>query len=145
MKPAYLYHGSQYKFDIVKPHKASGNRQCDSYEAIYAYEKFEDVIPFALPIRWYPDEPKGKLSFHTNDGKTFIEYGSLNPNGKGYVYKMDASSFRKIEDGQYISSVSITPVEVYEIKVCDYWNTITFSTEALFIQKKLYGTIAWNK
>ena len=82
-KPQYVYHGSQYLFDVVRPQQACGANAQESQKAIYAAQTIEEVIPFALPIRWYPDDPTGKRAFSCNDGKTFIEYGSLDPNGVG--------------------------------------------------------------
>lgn len=36
--------------------------------AIYAAETMDEVIPFALPIRWYPDNPSGKRAFECENG-----------------------------------------------------------------------------
>jgi len=60
LKPKYVYHGSQYLFDTVKPQKACGENAKESQYAIYAAETMDEVIPFALPIRWYPDNPSEK-------------------------------------------------------------------------------------
>lgn len=141
MKPKYLYHGSPYKFDVVKPQQAYGKKTNESLIAIYAYDKFEYVIPFALPIRWYPDAPEGKRIFTTSEGKTYIEYGTINPNGIGYVYQMPSNTFSQIENGQWVSFVEVEPIEVSEINVKTYWNRISFSTEAAKIQQELYGII----
>lgn len=103
MKPAYLYHGSQYRFDTVEPRQAAGECERESRMAIYAAETVEEVIPFALPIRWYPDSPEGRRSFTCSDGRTELLYGSLNPEGKGYVYKVSSESFVKIDGWQWIS------------------------------------------
>ena len=59
-KPKYVYHGSQYLYDIVRPQQARGTNAQESQKAIYAAETVDEVIPFALPIRWYPDDPTGK-------------------------------------------------------------------------------------
>lgn len=139
MKPKYLYHGSQYKFNIVKPMQASGNSQDESLKAIYTYDKFEHAIPFALPIRWYPDNPDGVRIFTTDSGRTYIEYGTVDPNAIGYIYKLPSDSFYKIINNQWVSESDVIPVKVYEIKVSDYWDTIKFSSEAEIIQRELYG------
>lgn len=96
------------------------------------------VIPFALPIRWYPDNPSGKRDFRCKYGITTIEYGSLNPNGFGYIYKLTSKNFEKIDDWQWISHDDVIPVEVIKIAVKDYWHTITFSEKALNINNLLY-------
>ena len=137
--PRYVYHGSQYKLDVIMPQQARGGSEMESKLAIYAAETIDAVIPFALPIRWYPDAPDGKRDFTCEDGKTTLVCGSINPNGVGYVYKLKAESFYKIDNWQWVSEQPCTPVEIIEIKVKDYWHTIQFSDEAKAIQQKLYG------
>ena len=139
IKPEYLYHGSQYIFDVLEPQPAHGACERESMFAIYAAETMEEVIPFALPIRWYPDAPDGKRAFECDSGKTKLIYGSLNPNGVGYIYKVKADTFQKIDQWQWVSEVACVPVEVIEIKVKDYLHTVEFSKEAEEINKELYG------
>ena len=138
-KPQFLYHGSQYLFDVVYPRQAQGVSTHESQKAIYAAETIDEVIPFALPIRWYPDDPTGKRVFSCKNGKTLIEYGSLDPDGVGYVYKLNADTFEKFDDWQWISRSEAVPVEVICIRVEDYIHTISFSEQAKEIQKKLFG------
>ena len=138
-KPEYVYHGSQYRFDIVKPQQACGACEQESLNAIYAADSIGKVITFALPIRWYPDDPSGKLAFECSDGKTKLLYGSLNPDGVGYVYKVKADTFELIDDWQWVSKEACEPVEVIEIKVKDYLHTVEFSKEAEAINMELYG------
>lgn len=137
-KPKYLYHGSQYKLDILLPQQAAGGRDIDSLKAIYAAGTMDEVIPFALPIRWYPDSPEGKRAFECRDGRVFLIYGSLDPNGVGYIYKVKADSFEKIDEWQWVSRESCEPVEVTEIKVADYLDRVEFSPEAAKIQQDLF-------
>ncbi len=138
-KPEYLYHGSQYKLDLLIPQQAAGERDKDSMMAIYAAETMEEVIPFALPIRWYPDSPEGRRDFTCGDGKILLRYGSLDPQGIGYVYKVKADSFEKIDEWQWISRESCHPVEVMEIQVADYLDRVQFTEEAEKIRQQLYG------
>ena len=138
-RPQFLYHGSQYNLDILKPQQASGACEQESLMAIYAADSIEKVIPFALPIRWYPDNPSGKRSFECNDGMTKLLYGSLNPDGVGYVYKVKSDTFEKLDDWQWVSKESCVPVEVLEIKVRDYLHTVDLSKEAEEINQKLFG------
>ncbi len=136
-KPEYLYHGSQYKLDVLIPQQAAGGRDIDSMMAIYAAETIDDVIPFALPIRWYPDSPEGRRDFECHDGKVLLKYGSLNPDGVGYVYKVRADSFEKADEWQWVSRESCQPVEVIEIKAADYLDRVQFSEEAEKIRQRL--------
>lgn len=137
-KPPYLYHGSQYRFDKVIPHAASGECDRESRTAIYAAETVDEVIPFALPIRWYPDSPEGKRSFSCSGGLTKLDYGSLDPEGIGYVYKLKSDSFEKIDGWQWISEQEVVPEEVMEIRAKDYWDRVIFSEEAKKINESLY-------
>ena len=139
-KPQYVYHGSQYLFDIVRPQQARGANTQESQKAIYAAETIEEVIPFALPIRWFPDDPTGKRIFSCKNGKTFIEYGSLDPNGVGYIYKLKADTFEKLDEWQWISMSDIVPDEIICIQVKDYIDSVTFSDEATVIQNMLFGS-----
>ena len=134
----YLYHGSQYLFDVLKPQKAYGENDSCSMFAIYASDVLDWVIPFALPIRWFPDGPSGKRIFRCNEGRTVIDHGSLDPHGIGYVYKIKADGFRKIDNWQWISEKEVKPDEIIRIKVSDYWHTVTFSEEAEKINRELY-------
>ena len=44
-KPSYLYHGSQYLLDVIKPHTASGlSEERGTEYGIYAYEDMLRVI-----------------------------------------------------------------------------------------------------
>lgn len=137
--PQYLYHGSQYKFDVIIPQQADGACERESRLAIYAAETIEEVIPFALPIRWYPDTPDGKRAFECENGRVRLVYGSLNPNGIGYVYKIKADTFKKIDQWQWVSEKTCIPVEIVEIQVKDYLHIVEFSKKAAKINKELYG------
>lgn len=139
-KPEFLYHGSQYKLDILIPQQAAGSRDIESLKAIYAAETMDEVIPFALPIRWYPDNPEGKRDFECRDGRVLLKYGSLDPHGVGYVYKVKADCFEKIDEWQWVSRENCEPVEVTEIKVADYLERVEFSEEAEKIRRQMnYG------
>ena len=139
LKPKFVYHGSQSLFEKLIPYQAKDNTDTGSQVGIYACEHFSRVIPFALPIRWHPDTPLGKRDFRCKDGMTFIEHGSLNPNGFGYIYKLKSENFEQIDDWQWISYVEVTPVEIVKIAVKDYWHTVTFSSEASNINNLLYA------
>lgn len=138
-KPKILYHGSKSRFDIVKPQQAHGVCEAESKMGIYAVATKDEAIPFALPFRWYPDEPGGKLQFNTDGKNSYLHYGSIDPNGKGYIYVLPADSFELVNEWEWVSSVEVKPIDIIEISVKDYLNTITFSEEAKKIQKEIYG------
>ena len=138
-KPKVVYHCSQYLYDIIIPQKANGQCEAESQIGIYTAATMEEAIPFALPFRYYPDEPGGRLSRDTDGIKSYLRYGSIDPNGKGYVYVLPSESFELVDEWQWVSKVPVKPIEVIEILVKDYWHTISFSEEAKIIQQELYG------
>ena len=138
-KPKVVYHGSQYLFDIVEPQKAIGQCEAESLVGIYAASTMEETIPFALPFRYYPDAPGGRLSRDSDGINSYLHYGSINPHGKGYVYVLPSESFELVDEWQWVSKVPVKPIEIFEISVEDYWHTISFSEEAKTIQRELYG------
>lgn len=164
----YLWHGSPQKVDSLIPNKAHDigfeegcklavyatsskemaicfalgcETEClgEAQNAIYAAATFDEVIPFALPFRWYPDSPDGRLSFDSDGINSFLHYGSINPNGKGYVYVLPSDTFELVDEWEWISRKEVKPIEIIEICVKDYWHTITFSDAAKAIQKEMYG------
>ncbi len=135
----YVYHGSPYLFDVLKPQQASGENADCSRHAIYASDQFDYVIPFALPIRWYPDNPAGKRDFQCNSGRVKILQGTLDPNGVGYIYKLKAEHFEKIDNWQWVAYQEVEPEEIIKIDVRDYMDRVTFSEEARKATDELYG------
>ena len=125
--------------DVLKPKQANGQCEAEAQYGIYAAATMEEVIPFALPFRWYPDEPGGKLSFDSNGINSVLNYGSIDPEGKGYIYVLPSDTFELVDNWEWVSKVEVVPMERREIKVKDYLHTITFSEEAKEIQKILYG------
>lgn len=138
-KPVFLYHGSQYDLDIIKPMQANGECNIESLNGIYAADSAKYAVPFALPIRRYPDDPSGKRAFTCDGGLTKLVYGSLNPEGVGYVYRLKSDSFNKIDEWQWVSETECPYIEKMTIKVKDFLHTVEFSKEALEINKELYG------
>ena len=139
MKPEFLYHGSQYILQTLIPQQANDSTVIGSQIGIYACEHFEQVIRFAMPIRWYPDNPTGKRSwsfFH--DGKLIIEHGTIDPNGIGYIYKIGSENFSKMDEWQWVSTDETNIIDSTKIEVKDYWDMILFSEEALKANKLLY-------
>lgn len=145
-KPLFLFHGSQYLLDVLKPMQAYGECEAESKKAIYAAKSAKEVIPFALPIRWYSDNPSGQRSFTCSDGKIMIHHGSLNPDGEGYVYKVSSKAFHKVDGWQWVSYEQSNPTAVLRIKVKDYLHLIEFSEEVKKINYKLYneGMKTWS-
>lgn len=137
-KPMYLFHGSTMRFERLVPQQAHGACEIESLKAIYAAESLRDVIPFALPLRWYPDEPGGKKSFTCDAGKTYVEQGYVDINRDGYIYRVKADAFKKIDEWQWVSEEAVEPLDVLAIPAKNMMHTVTFSEEAKKIQNRMF-------
>jgi len=133
-KPRYLYHGSQYLTDTLEPCPARGvGPQEDRLYAIYASHVRNFAIPFALPMN--PDD-KGNtswsMSFHRQcpdlEGDTSAEgeprmtvkAGHVDLSRVGYLYRVPSDSFEKIDEHQWVSYISVKPVDHEIIYPSDY-------------------------
>jgi len=129
-KPAWLYHGSRYKVDVLLPHTALGlpEENGDQF-GVYAYEKPEMVIPFSLTI--IPFE-NGSLSIYVDDdtGDVVIRAGIWDENAVGYIYKIPSDSFEKIDGRQWLSKEPVIPVEYTVYAGKDYIDKVHFEDEA---------------
>jgi len=137
-KPMYLFHGSTMRFERLVPQQAHGACEIESLKAIYAAESLRDVIPFALPLRWYPDEPGGKKSFTCDAGKTYVEQGYVDISRDGYIYRVKADAFKKIDEWQWVSEEAVEPLDVLAIPAKKMIHTVTFSEEAKKIQNRMF-------
>ena len=66
-KPQYVYHGSQYLLDIVRPQQARGANAQESQKAIYAAETVDDLrIPPSNNLESLSGDRKGQWSIRIN-------------------------------------------------------------------------------
>ncbi|NQV17530.1 MAG: hypothetical protein HQ534_03200 [Armatimonadetes bacterium] len=112
----YLYHGSRFLEEILKPNQATGIGSAkDSVCAIYASQDRNFAIPFALSIM--ADESNTcvwELSFEDEKPKIIIKTGKLNTSQVGYLYKVPIDAFEQIDEYHWISYKPFKPIE-YEI------------------------------
>lgn len=129
-KPKFLYHGSRFKVEILKPHQAKGSPEENGTEfGIYAYEKMDMVIPFSLTINPFEN---GSIAIYVDDETSHvtISTGTLDDNAIGYIYKVPSDTFEKIDDKQWLSNVDIIPVEFSVFETIHYIDKISFTGEA---------------
>jgi hypothetical protein len=129
-KPKYLYHGSRYKVDILKPQQAKGSPEENGDECgIYAYENKNMVIPFSLTINPFEN---GSMAIYVDDETSHvtISAGILEDKAIGYIYKVPSELFAKIDNKQWLSKVEVIPLEVTIVNTKDYMNKITFTGAA---------------
>ena len=129
-KPKYLYHGSRYKVEIIKPQQAYGSpdEKGDEY-GIYAYEDKNMVIPFSLTIK--PFEI-GSMAIYVDDDTSHVTIaaGTLDDDAIGYIYKISSETFEKLDEKQWLSKEEVTPIEVAVVNTKDYMHKITFTGAA---------------
>jgi len=130
-KPEFLYHGSRYKLDVLKPQQAYGSPDENGAEyGIYALENRDLVRPFTLTINPFEN---GSMAIYAEDdtGEVTIAAGTLDDHAVGYIYKVSSETFTKIDDRQWISKVDVIPLEVHIVETKDYLHKITFTASAL--------------
>lgn len=138
-KPMFLYHGSRYRLDVIRPRKARGFASKKARTAVYATWAAEEAFPYALPITGYPDEPGKHYSFSCEGGKTHIIRGTVDPNAKAYIYRLPSKEFTKVGDRQWASTEEIKPIDCIELRVGDHFDTVTWSDQAIARQHEIYG------
>lgn len=137
-KPMFVYHGSRYKLDVIKPQKANGETDEESLEAVYASWAAEDVFPFTLSITGYPDDPDGASCFSADGGRAHIVKGIVNPDATGYIYRLPAKTFERIKGWQWASKEEVIPLDFIELRAGNHFDRVTWSDEALEKQKEYY-------
>jgi len=149
MKPEFLYHGSPLNLKILIPKQSNDGTELGSKLGIYACEHASEVLTFAIPKRWHPDNPGGRRVWsQLPDGRgLIIEHGTIDPFGVGYIHKIRSANFDKLDTKQWLSTVDVDVISVSEVKVEDYWHMIHFSQEALAANKLRYpsNTLYINK
>jgi hypothetical protein len=115
-KNKFLYHGSRFLEEILKPNQATGIGSIkNSLCAIYASQDRNFAIPFALSIM--ADKSNScvwELSFEDGNPKIIIKSGKLDTSQIGYLYKVPIDAFEQIDEYQWVSYKSVKPIE-YEI------------------------------
>jgi hypothetical protein len=129
-KPQYLYHGSRFKVETLKPQQAYGSPDENGAEhGVYAYEDKNMVIPFSLTIKPFEN---GSMAVYVDDDTSHvtINVGILDDNAVGYIYKVSSESFEKLDNLQWISKDEVTPIEITVVNTKDYMHKITFTGKA---------------
>jgi len=129
-RPKYLYHGSRYKLEVIKPNQAKGSPDEKGNEyGIYAFEDRDMVIPFSLTINPFEN---GSMAIYVDDDTSHVTIaaGTLDDNAIGYIYKLPSESFEKLDDRQWLSKTEVIPLEVTVVDTKDYMDKITFTGAA---------------
>ena len=119
----YLYHGSPYKIDVLKPSQAVDvcyDKGCQF--AVYATSNKDMAICFALGC---VEENEGAERIMMPEYGNKMVFRNCHPNfgGKGYVYVVDRSQFEYAYGTQWVSFSPVIPEEIIDIDVDDYIET----------------------
>lgn len=134
--PMFLYHGSRYRLDTIKPGEKDGEKDG---EAVYAFGAAEEAFPYALPVDGYPEEPDNEYSVTCEGGRAHIIRGVVNPDATGYIYRLPANSFTRAGEGKWASTEKISPIDCIELRVGDHFDAVTWSEQAKIRQQEIYG------
>lgn len=88
--PLFLYHGSQYDLDVIRPQQVKDRYGAESQPAVYASKSAREELPSALPSR-------------------------EDPNGKGYIYRVKSDIFKHIDDHRWVSFETVQYLEKIEV------------------------------
>lgn len=129
-KSPFLYHGSPHKLQILKPHLATGlgKTATDKLNAIYASDQRNYAIMFALTIK--PND-KGErawsIFWKPDEIEVVIKEGKLDLAEEGYLYRLPSDTFRQVDEFQWVSDVSVKPLDYEIIRPIDQINWIKLS------------------
>lgn len=131
-KPRFLFHGSSTKVDTLQPHQAEDwLSEAGRLFGVYATDIRDIAIAFALGA--VPDE-SGAVSRmmrkqDLNPVRMVYLKGHPNFGGKGYLYKLHPKGFKPMGEHQWVSTQSVTPLEVIEFRVDDYLHLFRYASD----------------
>ena len=129
-KPKYLYHGSRKKLELINPTRGVGYGLADNEHGVYAVSERELAIPFAISYRALGEGAIFFVDTSENPPRIVLKNTDVDWDQVGYVYKVRSESFEKIDSEQWLSRVSVKPVEVEEVKPECYRSWIVYKSES---------------
>lgn len=111
---------------LPRPARGVG-AQKDKLVAVYATHEIKMAIPFALPFQPAAD---GELSWqldisdHLEYPQIVLKAGRLDLTRPGYIYRLPADGFEKIDKIQWVSYNPVKPVDVLVIDPNQYCHWI---------------------
>lgn len=117
----FLYHGSQARFDVVKPQQAFGyGGEKDCQNVIYAVQAFDYAVPFSFTLLNVNVESLLDVDTSSQPPVIRLRNCGVDWSAKGYIYQLPMTAFEKIDDLQWVSKVEVEPVGVTEVDPNDY-------------------------
>lgn len=133
--PKYIFHGRRKLLDKIEPQGPVRNKTRNSEDtvtAIYGSAKINGAIPYSISIESEYDEWYGTELLHyfvppEHDYEVaVIEYGEIDERAIGYIYVFDASTFKKSNEYQWISTETQIPIEIIEVSYEEVKNHFIF-------------------
>lgn len=122
--PKYIFHGHPVLFKNIAPRIPSLNKTGkpeDTQFGIYGSSKINGAIPYSIKIEVEYDDWEQRAFVHyfvppEYDYEVAVIYhGEIDEDSIGYIYVLDASTFKKSNEYQWISTEPITPIEIIEV------------------------------
>jgi len=121
MKPIYLYHGSKVLVDELIPNQAYGfGGDVDCFAGVYAVERRELAIPFCFKLINILNDSSFNVETDKEIPEVILENCEIDWEHKGYLYKIKSNTFESVDYLQWVSKVSVKPVEVTVINPKEY-------------------------
>lgn len=119
-KPDYLYHGARKRLDLLKPTQGFGDGLADNEYGIYAVSEKDLVIPFAISYRPLSKDAVFSVDTSARPPRIVLKHTEVEWDLVGYIYKVRAGSFERIDSEQWLSKIPVEPVEIQEIQAQSY-------------------------
>lgn len=126
--PKYIFHGHPSLLKKIIPRIPSVNKtesQEDTQFGIYGSVKLNGAIPYAIKIEEEYDEWVGYpvanyfIPPEYDYEVAVIHYGEIAEDSVGYIYVLDAATFKKSNDYQWLSTDEQIPLDIIEINYND--------------------------
>ncbi len=127
--PEFLYHGSKVLVDELVPNQACGfGGEVDCYTAIYAIKQEILAIPFTFRLINILKDSSFHITTDTETPKITLKNCEIDWEHKGYLYKVKSKTFESVDSLQWVSRVSVKPVEITVINPKDYYKWISMTS-----------------
>ncbi len=121
MNPKYLYHGSKILVEELKPNKAYGfGGDVDCLTAIYAVERKELAIPFCFKLINILSDSLFNVETEKEIPEVILKNCEIDWEHEGYLYKVKTDTFESVDSLQWVSKVSVKPVDITVINPKEY-------------------------
>jgi hypothetical protein len=129
-KPARLYHGSDVRVDVLRPHLAHDvERAAGRRHGVYATHDRDVALGFALGCVPDREHHPWAVWFEIDPVKVVYAFARPNLGGTGYLYTVSSKRFEQTGSHEWVHRGCVTPLSVEEIEVDDHPDLFRFATD----------------